>query len=86
MDNQKLKTLQQKKDEIDSKIKRIQKQQRAQQTELNNRRKILIGSYYLEQIKRSNSMPELLQTMQQFLIKDEDKKLFTEEGIKKLIK
>lgn len=86
MDNQKLKTLQQKKDEIDSKIKRIQKQQRAQQTELNNRRKILIGSYYLEQIKRSNSMPELLQTMQQFLANDEDKKLFTEEGIKKLIK
>ena len=86
MNNQKLKTLQQKKDKIDSKIKRIQKQQRAQQTELNNRRKILIGLYYLEQIKRSNSMPELLQTMQQFLIKDEDKKLFTEEGIKKLIK
>ena len=86
MNNQKLKTLQQKKDKIDSKIKRIQKQQRAQQTELNNRRKILIGSYYLEQIKRSNSMPELLQTMQQFLANDEDKKLFTEEGIKKLIK
>ncbi len=86
MDSQKLKTLQQKKDKIDSKIKRIQKQQRAKETELNNRRKILIGSYHLEQTKRSNSIPELLQNMQQFLIKDEDKKLFTEEDMKKLIK
>ena len=86
MDQKKLKILQQKKNEIDSKIKQIKRQQRAKRNELNNRRKMLIGSYYLEQALRSNSVAELRENMLSFLTKDEDKKLFDEIQINQLIK
>ena len=47
------------------------------------RRKILVGSYYLDKAKKDGSFDELVKHMDKFLVRDSERKLFGLSSISK---
>jgi hypothetical protein len=73
---EKLEKLKQDKELLSRKIQRIEAKQKLQENKYDIRRKILVGTYFLEKAKSENSMDKLMEYMNVFLTKDRDRKLF----------
>ena len=53
-------------------VARLKKQKRKEDT----RRKILVGAYYLDQAEKKGTMEKLKKMMDKFLVRENDRKLF----------
>lgn len=70
---EKLRTQRQK---LDVRIQKMEARGKVQSRKQDVRRKILIGAYYLGQAIKEGTVPELRETMNTFLTRESDKKLF----------
>ena len=61
---------------LDARIQKMEAMGKAQARKQDVRRKILIGAYYLGQAIKEGTVPELRETMNAFLTRESDKKLF----------
>lgn len=77
MSNQdKLKKLKGKKEQLDAQIKAIEAREAAKMRKEDTRRKILIGAYHLEKAKENGSMNEISKLMDSYLSRETDRTLF----------
>jgi len=76
-------TLTKKRDALNARIKLIQNRESSIEKKNDMRRKILVGTYYLEEVLRDGSMPDLTAKMDAMLVRDSDRKLF---GLKEVEK
>ena len=53
-------------------VARLKKQKRKEDT----RRKILVGAYYLDQAEKTGTMEKIIQKMDEFLVREHDRRLF----------
>ena len=53
-------------------VARLKKQKRKEDT----RRKILVGAYYLDQAEKKGTMEKLKKMMDEFLVREHDRRLF----------
>jgi len=75
--NPKLKKLQQKKSQIDARIKLIESREKAKAKKEDTRRKILIGAMVMEQMEKSEeSKKKILASLNGFLTRPLDRMLF----------
>lgn len=72
----KLKKLKEKKQLLDSRIAKVEALHKTRERKLDTRRKILLGSYYLDKARKENNFDELKKIMAQYLTRDSDKVLF----------
>ena len=70
---EKLKSQRQK---LDARIQKMVALSKVQERKQDLRRKILIGAYYLGQAIKEGTLPQLRETMNGFLTRESDKKLF----------
>ena len=61
---------------LDARIQKMEALGKSQSRKQDVRRKILIGAYYLGQAIKEGTVPELRETMNGFLTRESDKKLF----------
>jgi hypothetical protein len=61
----------------------MQNREQSKERKDNTRRKILIGSYYLEQANKNNSFDSVVKLMDSYLTRDSDRMLFDLLPIKK---
>ena len=78
-----LDSLKKKRDIINARIRLVQNREQSKERKDNTRRKILIGSYYLEQSNKNNSFDDIIKLMNSYLIRDSDRMLFGLKPIKK---
>ena len=76
---QKLEQLKQKREQLAARIQKIENSGKARERKLDTRKKILIGSYYLDKAKKENSYNAIVQIMDSYLTRDSDRKLFNLE-------
>jgi hypothetical protein len=76
--------LKQKREQLDARIQSAESRLKVTQRKQDTRRKILIGSYYLDMAIKNGTMHEIKEIMDVYLTRDSDKKLFEagETGIK----
>lgn len=72
----KLDKLKQKKQALDARIQKIEASHKARERKNDTRRKILIGSYYLDKANKENTFSEIKKLMDKYLTRDSDRKLF----------
>jgi hypothetical protein len=70
---EKLKTQQEK---LKARIQLMESRAKESERKKDTRRKILLGSYYLEQAREKNQFDEIKQIMDRFLTRDSDRILF----------
>ncbi len=63
-------------EELEARIRKAESLARHQERKDDTRRKILIGSYYLDQTVKQNTMTELVKAIDPFLIRAKDRELF----------
>ena len=73
---QRLEQLKQKKEQLAARIQKIENSRKSNGRKLDTRKKILIGSYYLDKAKKENSYDAIVQIMDSYLTRDSDRKLF----------
>ena len=78
-----LDSLKKKHDIINARIRLVQNREQSKEHKDNTRRKILIGSYYLEQSNKDNSFDDIVKLMDSYLTRDSDRMLFGLKPIKK---
>ena len=78
-----LDSLKKKRDIINACIRLVQNREQSKERKDNTRRKILIGSYYLDQANKNNSLDDIVKLMDSYLTRDSDRMLFGLEPIKK---
>lgn len=78
-DNKKLESLKKKKEQIENQIKLIEAKEKSKQRKEDTRRKILIGSYYLDQAREHSNMDDLQTIMDGYLSRATDRSLFNLE-------
>ena len=78
-----LDSLKKKRDIINARIRLMQNREQSKERKDNTRRKILIGSYYLEQANKNNSFDSVVKLMDSYLTRDSDRMLFDLPPIKK---
>ena len=78
-----LDSLKKKRDIINARIRLVQNREQSKERKDNTRRKILIGSYYLDQANKNNSFDEIIKLMDSYLTRDSDRMLFGLKPIKK---
>ena len=78
-----LDSLKKKRDIINARIRLVQNREQSKERKDNTRRKILIGSYYLDQANKNNSLDDIVELMDSYLTRDSDRMLFGLEPIKK---
>lgn len=78
-----LDSLKKKRDIINARIRLVQNREQSKERKDNIRRKILIGSYYLDQANKNNSLDDIVKLMDSYLTRDSDRMLFGLEPIKK---
>jgi large subunit ribosomal protein L7/L12 len=78
-----LDSLKKKRDVLNARIRLMQNREQSKERKNNTRRKILIGSYYLDQANRNNSFDDVVKLMYSYLTRDSDRKLFGLEPVKK---
>lgn len=61
---------------IEARIQKCENRNKQKERKQETRRKILIGSYYLEKAIRNNQLEEIKNLMNSFLKRDSDRKLF----------
>lgn len=71
-----LEKLKRKRDQMMARIEKAEARDKIQQRKSNLQRKILVGSYYLEQAHRDGTYDELVKMMDQVLTRQSDRKLF----------
>ena len=70
----KLKRLIEKKQHLENRIKLEQNRLAKRERQIDTRKKILAGAYFLEEYK--DKMPELIKKLDKFLVRDLDRQLF----------
>ena len=78
-----LDSLKKKRDIIIARIRLAQNREKSKERKDNTRRKILIGSYYLEKSNKNNSFDSVVKLMNSYLTRDSDRMLFDLPPIKK---
>ena len=78
-----LDSLKKKRDVINARIRLIQNREQSKERKDATRRKILIGSYYLDQANKNNSFDAIVKLMDSYLTRDSDRKVFGLNSIKK---
>ena len=78
-----LDSLKKKRDVLNARIRLIQNREQSKERKDNTRRKILIGSYYLDQANKNNSFDDVVKLMDSYLTRDSDRKLFGLTPVKK---
>jgi|LauGreDrversion4_2_1035121.scaffolds.fasta_scaffold03463_4 hypothetical protein len=78
-----LDSLKKKRNIINARIRLMQNREQSKERKDNTRRKILIGSYYLEQANKNNSFDSVVKLMDSYLTRDSDRMLFDLLPIKK---
>ena len=78
-----LDSLKKKRDIINARIRLMQNREQSKERKDNTRRKILIGSYYLDQANKNNSFNNIVKLMDSYLIHDSDRMLFGLDSVKK---
>lgn len=78
-----LDSLKKKRDIINARIRLAQNREQSKERKDNTRRKILIGSYYLDQANKNNSFNDIVKLMDSYLTRDSDRLLFDLTPIKK---
>ena len=78
-----LDSLKKKRDVLNARIRLMQNREQSKERKDNTRRKILIGSYYLDQANKNNSFNDVVKLMDSYLIRDSDRKLFGLTPVKK---
>ena len=76
-------SLKKKRDIINARIRLVQNREQSKERKDNTRRKILIGSYYLDQANKNNSFNDIVKLMDSYLTRDSDRMLFDLTHIKK---
>ena len=76
-------SLKKKRDIINARIRLVQNREQSKERKDNTRRKILIGSYYLDQANKNNSFDDIVKLMDSYLIRDSDRLLFGLDSLKK---
>ena len=71
-----LDSLKKKRDVINARIRLIQNREQSKERKNNTRRKILVGSFYLDQANKNNSFDDIVKLMDSYLTRDSDRKLF----------
>lgn len=79
-----LEKLKQQRKQIDARIQKLAAAESTRERKRNTRRKILVGSYYLDQIEKNNNFDELRQKLDGFLTRNSDRLLFDLPLIKKI--
>ena len=78
-----LDSLKKKRDVINARIRLITNREQSKDRKDATRRKILIGSYYLDQANKNNSFDAIVKLMNTYLTRDSDRKLFGLTPVKK---
>lgn len=78
-----LDSLKKKRDIINARIRLVQNREQSKERKDNTRRKILIGSYYLDLANKNNSFNDIVKLMDSYLTRDSDRMLFDLKSIKK---
>ena len=81
--NTKVDALKKKRDVLNARIKLVQNRESMKYKKDLMRRKILVGTYYLEQANKNGTFDDLAKLMDGFLIRDSDRKVFDLKPIKK---
>lgn len=84
--NNKLTKLKERQAQLQAQIQRLEAAEKSREKKRDTRRKILVGSYYLDKLKNDkHAMKELIQSLDTFLTRDNDRLLFNlpTENIKK---
>lgn len=68
--------LKQKRDQINSRIQAAEAREKTADRKKDARRKILVGAYYLEQAQKENTLEQLIKQLDNFLVRNSDRKLF----------
>ena len=68
--------LKQKKDILAAKIQKIEYSKKSKERKFDTRKKILVGSYYLDKANKENTYNQILEVMDSYLTRDTDRKLF----------
>ena len=76
-------SLKKRRDIINARIRLAQNREQSKERKDNTRRKILIGSYYLDQANKNNSFNDIVKLMDSYLTRDSDRLLFDLTPIKK---
>lgn len=79
----KLDALKKKRDALNARIRLVQNREQFKERKDNTRRKILIGSYYLDQANKNDSYEGIVKLMDSYLTRDSDRLLFGLTPIKK---
>ncbi|WP_236869643.1 hypothetical protein [Candidatus Bandiella numerosa] len=61
----------------------MQNREQSKERKDNTRRKILIGSYYLDKANKNNSFDDVVKLMDSYLMRNSDRKLFGLNPVKK---
>lgn len=72
----KINKLKQKQDILKARIQLIENREKTRERKLDTRRKILVGSYFLDKFRRDDNYDELVKIMDNFLTREIDRKLF----------
>jgi hypothetical protein len=71
-----LEKLKEQKAKLDARIQLIEARAKTQERKDDTRKKILVGSYYLDNSIKNNSMKEINKLMDEYLTRDTDRALF----------
>jgi hypothetical protein len=66
---------------LDETIKKKEQQEKTKNRKQETRKKILVGSYYLEQVEKDGKIEELKKAMDRFLTRKNDREIF---GLKEI--
>ena len=78
-----LDSLKKKRDIINARIRLITNREQSKERKNATRRKILIGSYYLDQANKNNSFDDVVKLMDSYLTRDSDRKVFNLKPLEK---
>lgn len=73
---QRLEQLKLKKEQLAARIQKIENSRKSKERKLDTRKKILLGSYYLDKARKENTYDAIVQIMDSYLTRDSDRKLF----------
>lgn len=72
----KVEKLREKQDVLKARIQLIENREKSKERKLETRKKILIGSYFLEKYQKDNEMKKLQDIMNEYLSRESDRKVF----------
>lgn len=72
----KIDALKKQREQLDARIQKLAAAESTRERKRATRRKILVGSYYLDHVEKNNSFDELKQKLATFLTRNSDRVLF----------